>query len=348
MAGPFIAFGLLLVTLPHHWRARNLSTLSIIAWLSLYNVTYGVNAVIWSDNTDTSAATSIWCDIATKIKIGADVGLPGCSLCMARRLNRIAYGLDMNPRGWMYRALDIFLCWGLPFLIMGMHVIVQGHRFDIIQDLGCIPAVYVSWPSIFILDLSALIPAVLGLIYCSLALIRLYRRRIAFRRMLAVAADESRTLTLPRYYRLMAMTFFLGAWNTALVSLSTVNEFTGGTGGLEPWTSWGAVHADFGYIGQFPLDKIETGALFCAFFLWWAVPFSGLAFFLFFGVGPEAMKDYRLNAAWVGRVVFRRASPSPPEPPSTPSDATFVDSFTTDGEKLSRFPTPALVWEAPV
>ncbi|KAJ7087022.1 GPCR fungal pheromone mating factor, partial [Mycena epipterygia] len=66
----------------------NIATLSIIAWLSLYDLTYGINAVIWEGNVDIIAP--VWCDIVTKLKIGADVGLPGCCLCMAKQLNRIA------------------------------------------------------------------------------------------------------------------------------------------------------------------------------------------------------------------------------------------------------------------
>jgi hypothetical protein len=60
-AAPFIALGLLLVTLPHHWRVRNIAILSIIAWLSAYNLMYGVGAVIWDGNDEIRA--TVWCDI---------------------------------------------------------------------------------------------------------------------------------------------------------------------------------------------------------------------------------------------------------------------------------------------
>ncbi|KAJ7761615.1 pheromone A receptor-domain-containing protein [Mycena maculata] len=303
-AAPFIALGLILVTLPHHWRVKNLATMAIIIWLSVYNLTYGVNALIWAGNVNITVP--IWCDIATKLKIGADAGLPGTSLCMARRLNRIAHGFEMAPRGWRHLGLDIMLCFGFPVIVMALHYIVQGHRFDILEDLGCIPAIYISWPSILILDLSAFIPAVLALVYCIVAILRLYRRRLAF----SMALDKSDSmLTLPRYVRLMIMTFFLGTWNTVLISLSTVNEYLGE--GLLPWASWDAVHANFSFIGQYTDSDFSPQTIMCAYLLWWAVPLSGLTFFVFFGIGDEAMKDYRASAAWVGRVVFRRHSPPP-------------------------------------
>ncbi|KAJ7451387.1 Rcb2.42 [Mycena latifolia] len=310
-AAPFIASVLVLATLPHHWRVKNIATLSIIAWLSVYDLTYGVNAVIWEGNTEIRAEA--WCDIATKLKIGADAGLPGCSLCLARQLNRIASGDEMSPRGWRHRGSDIFLCWGLPVTIMVLHIIVQGHRFDIIQDIGCQPAIYVSWPSIFILDLSSFIPAVLALLYCALALHKLFRRRIAFRLMLE---KQERSLSLSRYIRLMIMVFFLGSWNTVLISVSTSDEYTDG---LQPWTSWSFVHADFGNISQYTLDQLSPESLRCTYVLWWAVPLSSLSFFVFFGIGEEAMKDYRATTDWAARVLLRRI----PEP-------TFIDALAAE------------------
>jgi len=301
-AAPFIALGLVLVTLPHHWRVRNIATLSIIAWLSAYNVMYGVNALIWDGNIEIQA--SVWCDIVTKIKIGADVGLPGCCLCMAKRLNRIAYGVEMSPRGWRHRTLDILLCWGFPAIIMALHYIVQGHRFDIVEDIGCIPAIYISWPSILILDVSAFILAILALIFCALALLKLYRRRVAVRVMLNI---PDLSLSPSRYIRLMIMTFFLGTWNVVLISVSASNEYTSG---LQPWIDWAFVHEDFSFIGQYRNSVFAAPALRCLYMLWWAVPLSSLSFFAFFGIGEEAMKDYRASASWVGSVIFRR-QPTP-------------------------------------
>jgi pheromone a factor receptor len=308
-AAPFIALGLVLVTLPHHWRVRNIATLSIIVWLSAYNVIYGVNAILWDGNDDIQA--EVWCDIATKIKIGADVGLPGCCLCMAKRLNRIAYGLEMSPSGWRHRTLDVFLCWGFPAIVMALHFIVQGHRFDIIEDIGCIPAIYISWPSILIIDVSAFIPAVLALIYCGLAIWKLHRRRVAFHLLLK---KRGSTLTPSCYIRLMIMTSFLGSWSAVLISVSASNEYTEG---LQPWTNWDFVHANFSHIGHFLNTDFPAPTVRCTYILWWAVPLSSLPFFAFFGVGGEAMRNYGASASWFSRVVLRRRP--------NPADSVFED-----------------------
>lgn len=60
-APAFVAAALVLVPLPGHWRARNIPTLSIISWLFILNVSYGVNAVVWAGNTD--LVLPVWCDI---------------------------------------------------------------------------------------------------------------------------------------------------------------------------------------------------------------------------------------------------------------------------------------------
>jgi hypothetical protein len=55
--------GFVAVVLPGawHWRSRNISTLSIIAWLALGNLSLFVNTLVWADNyRDWSP---IWCDI---------------------------------------------------------------------------------------------------------------------------------------------------------------------------------------------------------------------------------------------------------------------------------------------
>lgn len=44
-----------------HWRARNISTLAIITWLALGNLSLFVNTLIWADNYEDRVP--VWCDI---------------------------------------------------------------------------------------------------------------------------------------------------------------------------------------------------------------------------------------------------------------------------------------------
>lgn len=58
----FLAALLVLIPLPWHWRARNIATLSIIVWLFLVDIIYGVNSLIWAGNSRATAL--VWCDVS--------------------------------------------------------------------------------------------------------------------------------------------------------------------------------------------------------------------------------------------------------------------------------------------
>ena len=71
-AGAFTAAFLVLIPALWHWRAGNVPTLSLIAWLFTLNVVYGANSLAWSDNVWDKAP--VWCDIC------------GCFISRATRL----------------------------------------------------------------------------------------------------------------------------------------------------------------------------------------------------------------------------------------------------------------------
>ena len=56
--------GLVAVLLPAawHWRARNISTLAIITWLAMGNLSFFVNTIVWADNY--ADRSPVWCDIS--------------------------------------------------------------------------------------------------------------------------------------------------------------------------------------------------------------------------------------------------------------------------------------------
>ncbi len=58
----FLAALSLVLPLPWHWRVGNVATLSIICWLFIMNVIYGVDALVWANNVD--IVVPVWCDIS--------------------------------------------------------------------------------------------------------------------------------------------------------------------------------------------------------------------------------------------------------------------------------------------
>ncbi|KAJ7606405.1 GPCR fungal pheromone mating factor, partial [Roridomyces roridus] len=287
-AAPFIASFLILVTIPHHWRVRNYATLSIIAWLLAFNLVYAIDATIWSGNVDIVAP--VWCDIATKIILGAKTGVTGYSLCLSMQLYRISH-CAVRPRGWRDRVTEFALCWGFAFMIMALHYVVQGHRFDIIQDLGCWPMIYVSWPSIFILTVPQLSAAILALIYSTRAFVEICRRRWTFRTVLAQCnTGTGRLLTPGEYFRLLLMVIFLASYNVVLITVSATEDYARG---LEPYTNWTDVHSGFSFIRQYTGEDLDPVDLRYIYAVWLVVAVTGMLFFVIFGIRAEANREYR-------------------------------------------------------
>jgi pheromone a factor receptor len=67
-------------------------------------------------------------------------------------------------------ALDIALCFGLPLVQLALRYITQGHRYDIIEHIGCQIPAYMSWPNVVISSVIPLVLAVGATVYaCKLS-----------------------------------------------------------------------------------------------------------------------------------------------------------------------------------
>ncbi|KAJ7655339.1 GPCR fungal pheromone mating factor [Mycena rosella] len=295
----FIALVLALVPLALHWRSRNVPLLSIMAWLAMSDLIYGTNSTIWNGNVDIVAP--VWCDISTKLRVGSEIALSVCTLALALQVYRVTLQKSRLGLAW-----QLGICLGFPLIIMGLHSIVQGHRFDIYEDFGCNPAIYLSVPSIIILDVPPLVAAALALVYCSLALVNFSRQRKAFSRIVRDA--HSPGLSKSRYFRVMSLTFSLGLWNALVLSLTRASAYRNG---LLPWTTWDDVHSYFFLVSQYPTALIPSDVLGWLYFNWSSVPISIIFVFAFFGFGTEAVTDYRACARWFEKTILRQNTGSP-------------------------------------
>ena len=137
----FLAAALVLVPLPGHWRARNIPTLSLIAWLFVVNFAHGVNVIEWYDTTEIKL--KIWCDISTwltlsesrfglwltvlfsvsKLVIGANMAIPSACFCLSLRLEGIAAvrSVKTSHNSKQRKMLvDVAICVGLPIIQMAL------------------------------------------------------------------------------------------------------------------------------------------------------------------------------------------------------------------------------------
>lgn len=190
-------------------------------------------------------------------------------------------------------------------LSMVTDYIVQGHRYDIYEDYGCWPNIYLSWPAfVLVLPWPTIISSV-SLIYAgkknnpeypfifSLLLgftVRNFlQRRATFNELLKA---QSTGLNVNRYFRLMAlasieMLFVFPMSVVALVHNSNL--------GINPWISWENTHYNFGrisYITTF-LFKSSGNNTIVFELTRWCMPLAGFLFFIFFGLASECRKQYR-------------------------------------------------------
>lgn len=300
--GAFIAAGLVLVPLPWHWRARNVAMLSTIVWLFVSNMIYAVDAIIWAGNVEDSAP--VWCDITTKLQVGTNMALPACCLCICIHLERIASVRQVatSHSDKIRRVIfDAIICWVIPMVYMALHYVVQGHRFDIVENFGCRPTVYVSIPAIFLIWIPPITAALATFGFAAVAVRHFFRRRVMFAKHLQ---NSNSGLTTSRYFRLMSMAVIQMFWSLIITSF---NVWFSCQNGLRPWISWDNVHTGFSQIAYFPTVLIPTSTLTWTYILWWALPASAVIFFAFFSFGHDAVNEYRKCLSWVCSAILCRS-----------------------------------------
>ncbi|KZV83952.1 fungal pheromone STE3G-protein-coupled receptor [Exidia glandulosa HHB12029] len=300
---PIVSFAaaiLVLLPLPWHWKARNVATLSLIGWLFICNIIRGINSIIWMNNV--AIHFHVWCDIATKLLIGVSIALPACSLTLTRHLEHVAsvrYGLTTAAEKRRRRIIDLCFTIGIPLVMMALHYVVQGHRFDIVEDIGCQPVIYTSLSGVLLMFGTPLLLSVCSLVYAGLALRHFAIRRLQFEQHLR---DSKSAMTTARYMRLMALALTEMVWGVSLGTFVVFENIT--QSGLRPWVSFADVHYNFSRVAVFPNFLVPNMAE--VLLIWWITPSTAILFFVFFGFSDEAREGYKSIWRWICRKVFRR------------------------------------------
>lgn len=236
---------------------------------------------------------------AIRFTIGVSVGIPAALVCITRRLYLIASTESVMTRQEKRRGqlVDLAIGLGIPVLQMILAIIPQGHRFDILEDVGCVPEFYLTWVYIVLVGCW---PIVIGLIsagYAIMAIRTLTKKRAEFQAVLSGSTHAS--LTASRYNRLIA----LAAVEVLItVPFASVILFqTIAAGGVSPWISWADTHFDFSRVGQYPaaLWKADHAHLVDVELSRWGVVLCPFVFFAFFGASEEARQHYTIALKWV-------------------------------------------------
>ncbi|EMD35231.1 fungal pheromone receptor [Gelatoporia subvermispora B] len=294
----FFGFIVALIPLPWHLQAWNSGTCIYMVWTSLACLIEFVDSIVWRSTARDIAP--IWCDISTKCLIGAGVGIPAASLCINRRLYKITSISSVSvTREEKRRDVFIDLCIGvgIPVLVMILHVVVQGHRFNILEDVGCVPEIYNTPPAYPLVFMWPVLIGCISFVYAALTLRRFWIRRAKFQQYLS----SNNSITAGRYFRLMLLAC---AEMACTIPIGAYSIFINTDGvDLEPWISWSDTHFDFWFVEEIPalIWKSNRAFYISAEMGRWVYLFAALLFFSLFGFAEEARKHYRLAFWWVAK-----------------------------------------------
>ncbi|KAH7325450.1 GPCR fungal pheromone mating factor, partial [Rhizoctonia solani] len=286
-----LALALLLLVLPTHVRTRNSGTLLFIGWTFTTTLVFFVNSLVWAGNLSNPAP--VWCDISAKIMIAASVGLSASSLCINRRLYHILHPQYVHSDAKTKRRtvmIDLATALGLPALVMILHTVVQGHRYDIIEDVGCYPTTYATLLAIPMVFMWPILVGLVGLFYTILTICELVNRR----RQLSTTLSSSRAgMSSSQYFRLMALAATDLLFSTSLSLFVLITNLRANP--QNPWISWADTHQGFSKVKFFSWAVVELSPLFetALQISRWSPPALGIAFFFYFGISGEAVAEYR-------------------------------------------------------
>lgn len=204
--------------------------------------------------------------------------------------------------------VDSLICLLFPLCFITLQYVVQGHRFNIYENIGCAPAIYNTLLSYFINFMWPIIIGLISAFYCVLTLRAFHRRRLEFSQFLS----SNQSLTISRYFRLMALATTEICCTTplaiAVLCLCATSE------PIEPWRSWSDTHYQYSRIVQVPALIWRSNEMLVASYETsrWITVLCPLVFFCFFGFVHEARKHHRalFNAA-----LKRLGYQQPPLPP---------------------------------
>ncbi|GAA5820964.1 hypothetical protein JCM10212_001590 [Sporobolomyces blumeae] len=302
----FLSIFFLLLPSAWHYRARNTATLLYIFWCLVNVIPLAFNSAIWYNRYDLTAP--VYCDIVTKLRVGGEVGIAASVLCLTRQLESIAAARQayFNAKDRRRRRMEeLALGLGFPILIMILHTVVQGHRYDIYERVGCVVSVYWSLPLILLVQIWPIIFLLASCVYAVLA-VRLF---LARRKQFASVLESSKSaISTSRFIRLIALSGLQAAYTLPILLFVRIYSLVHQP--LLPYVSWEFVHEDFGWVGKYSnayLDKytpevtaqvLELG--------YWLYPVSSALFFVFFGLGAESIAAYKDWARAI-RSCFRRS-----------------------------------------
>ncbi|KZV63984.1 STE3-domain-containing protein [Peniophora sp. CONT] len=285
---------LLLVLLTSFIRQSwNLGVAFLCFWMFFENLTAGINAIIWADNTDIKLY--IYCDVVSHVQLIAFVVKPMATLIITRKLYLITslQSVEAPNKAAKYRELAIEWTLGLviPVVVAGpFYYIVQYSRFEVDEGFGCNNSPDGSVLSVLLLNSWSVFPPLISIIVYYPRVARTCYRQSRDTNYFRHSNDSvSRT----NYFRILALasvdiilTLPIGIANIVLVVVQS--------GPFPFYLGWDVDHTEWEPQGLSYAEIVAQGTSTLAqvYFAQWTSPFLAFVIFGLFGVTSEARVSY--------------------------------------------------------
>ncbi|KIP01347.1 mating-type-like pheromone receptor, partial [Phlebiopsis gigantea 11061_1 CR5-6] len=290
---------------PALFSRRNFPSFALALWLIVANIICGVDALVWANYA--TVRIPVWCDITTKILIGVSYAVPACLFMTSTRLrlaaSRNTTRVQRSPREQRDAfAVNVALCVGLPLIAMVLHTVVQGHRFDIIQFIGCQPEIPAVSAGTMFFWLPAVILSMLSLFLCAIS----WRTVLGPERArLGVYLDNfDPTFTPQLFFGQVMLVFCLAPLSLVFLVITIYESLTLGA------RSANTLSIDLSRIDTYDLSDFSELSRRNRIFCWWVIPAAAFTFTFWYMVFPVAGKIEGLLCTVYNRLTRSRTRDS--------------------------------------
>lgn len=289
-----IAIILLQPPLYWHTKTRNIPAIILIGWLLIMNIINVVNAAIWSGSDFITAWDGkIWCDITTKLELGASVGIPCAITDIIYNLHVILKATTVLETWNSRRKIlkDMLICILSPVIVMAVSYVIQAYRYSIVRYNGCMNTLSSTWLTIILYSLWMFIWALFATLYATLVLIVFYNKRKDVRDILYCTNSG---LNLTRFARLLILCFVIILIMLPLSIYGLVQDIQQLNGSY----NFAAIHSSALWN---VIVKVDMGQ---PIYTVWIYILASYLVFLIFGLGSDALSMYqnllrRMHLGWI-------------------------------------------------
>ncbi|VDB87269.1 unnamed protein product [Peniophora sp. CBMAI 1063] len=273
--------------------AHNRGIVMLAGWVLAQVAIISIQSIVWRDSWQ--IMIPVFCDITSHLWQALVVGIPACSFLITRRLWHAVQGRELVADTSKTRneaLLEYTLGLGVPFLSMILYYLVQGARFQVIENYGCSSYVYPCGVAILVFQGWLVIFPVLSIsLYGWRIIAYLYRHRRITHHLLQQGSTRFQRARYTRIFALACIDVIL-----VLPQGVATTVFSGFDDGVtfKFWPGWDTVK-EYWAPQAVTDDEWRSSAIY-SFNIYWN-QFSGVvlasAIFLLFGLSRDARESYK-------------------------------------------------------